>query len=291
MSAFASKGFNASAYLALRPVYNHSLLEWLLSYHSGKRTHAADVACGPGTFTIDLAHEFDHVTGVDPSLSMIESARSNAYETQISNIEYKQGSGECLPIASGTVDLMAVMQGAHWFKFDDFLSEVQRVLRPGGTLALVGYCCPEIASWPESMKGRDFARVLAMDQHLLGRYWDSGVTLIDELYAPLMDKISANTGFVAAEHLKFPKDIQPESSSRVETLPGSWIDSKSMTLDGFRDHLKTWSAYKAWKDKHPSDADIVDKYFGQQLCVLGKTGSEVVEIEWPHFAIVARKAL
>ncbi|KAJ2751463.1 trans-aconitate methyltransferase 1 [Coemansia pectinata] len=291
MSAFSFKGFNANAYLALRPTYNRALIEWLLGYHVGKRVRAADIACGPGTFTVDLSSEFDHVLGVDPSLSMIESARNNAHANGIANIEYKQGFGESLPIATDTVDLLTVMQGAHWFKFANFLTEVQRVLRPGGTLVLVGYGYPEITNWPESMEGRGFARTLAMDRRLLGNYWDNGYTLIDELYAPFLDTIRASTRYVDVQHLQFPKSGQAANPHGINVLPESWIDSRTMTLGGFRAYVKTWSAYKSWKDKHPHDADIIDTFFDEQQGALGKSSSDEVKIEWPHFAIVARKRL
>ncbi|KAJ2831406.1 hypothetical protein FBU31_002280 [Coemansia sp. 'formosensis'] len=291
MSAFSFKGFNANAYLALRPTYNKALVEWLLGYHVGQRVRAADIACGPGTFTVDLSSEFDHVLGVDPSPSMIQSARSYARTNHISNIDYEQGFGESLPIATNTVDLLTVMQGAHWFKFADFLSEAQRVLRSGGTLALVGYEYPEIANWPESMNGRNFARNLATDKHLLRSYWDDGFTLIDELYVPFLDAIRASPEFVDIQHLQSPKCDQATGQFGTDALPESWINSRTMPLDGFRAYTKTWSAYKSWKDKHPHNPDIIDTYFDEQQSALGKFGNDEVKIEWPHFAIVARKRL
>ncbi|KAJ2741435.1 trans-aconitate methyltransferase 1 [Coemansia sp. BCRC 34301] len=291
MSAFSFKGFNANAYLALRPTYCLALMEWLLSYHVGKRERAADIACGPGTFTVELSAEFGHVLGIDPSPSMLRSARSNAHNKSIGNIVYEQGFGESLPMATGSIDLITVMQGAHWFKFTDFLSETQRVLRPGGTLVLVGYGYPEIANWPEHMKGRDFARVLATDERLLKHYWDSGYTLIDELYSPLLDVIGSNPGFVDVQHLQFPKSKQKKSLHGTIVLPEPWIASKTMLLDDFRAYVKTWSAYKSWRDKHPHDADMVDDFFDKQQYLLGILGSNEVVIEWPHFAIAVRKQL
>ncbi|KAJ2055822.1 hypothetical protein GGI17_006504 [Coemansia sp. S146] len=257
MSAFSFKGFNANAYLTLRPTYNRAPIEWLLGYHVGKRVCAADIACGPGTFTVDLSSEFDHVLGIDPSLSMIESAWNNAHANDIANIEYKQGFGESLPIATDTVDLLTVMQGAHWFKFADFLTEF----------------------WS------------AMDRRLLRNYWDNGYTLIDELYAPLLDTIRPSTGYVDVQHLHFPKSEQATYPHGINVLPESWIDSRTMALGGFRAYVKTWSAYKSWKDKHPHDADIIDTFFDEQQGTLGKSSSDEVKIEWPHFAIVARKRL
>lgn len=51
----------------------------------------------------------------------------------------RQGPAEELPFASGEVDLVAAMTAAHWFDRERFLREADRVLKPGGCLALFSY--------------------------------------------------------------------------------------------------------------------------------------------------------
>lgn len=51
----------------------------------------------------------------------------------------RQCSAEELPFASGGVDLVTAMTAAHWFDRQKFLLEADRVLRPGGCLALLSY--------------------------------------------------------------------------------------------------------------------------------------------------------
>lgn len=46
---------------------------------------------------------------------------------------------EELSFASGEVDLLSAMTAAHWFNHQKFLLEADRVLRPGGCLALLSY--------------------------------------------------------------------------------------------------------------------------------------------------------
>lgn len=46
---------------------------------------------------------------------------------------------EELPFANGEVDLVTAMTAAHWFDRQRFLQEADRVLRPGGCLALLSY--------------------------------------------------------------------------------------------------------------------------------------------------------
>ncbi|KAJ2861192.1 hypothetical protein GGI22_002516 [Coemansia erecta] len=290
MSAFASQGFNADAYLALRPTYNQALVMWLLKYHAGANNSAADIACGPGTFTVDLAKRFDRVVGVDPSPSMIASAQEDANRKGITNVEYKQGFGEQLPIEPDSVDLLTVMQGVHWFDTEKFFGEALRVLKPGGTLAMVGYDYPEVTSWPESLAGKTFARKLATDSDMLKQYWGKGFNLVEEAYASLLRIAETVAGFENIEYVGFPKDLAG-GVAEITVLREPWIDPKSMTFSEFRAYLKTWSAYKAWKDANPTSKDVLDACFDGKQAELQKNGQseEMTTIEWPHFGIVVRK--
>lgn len=51
----------------------------------------------------------------------------------------RQGPAEELPFGPGEVDLLTAMTAAHWFDRQKFLVEADRVLRPGGCLALLSY--------------------------------------------------------------------------------------------------------------------------------------------------------
>lgn len=53
--------------------------------------------------------------------------------------DLRQSTAEDLPFASGEVDLVMAMTAAHWFDWQKFLVEADRVLRPGGCLALLSY--------------------------------------------------------------------------------------------------------------------------------------------------------
>lgn len=53
--------------------------------------------------------------------------------------DIRQSSAEELPVALGEVDLVTAMTAAHWFDRQKFLVEADRVLRPGGCLALLSY--------------------------------------------------------------------------------------------------------------------------------------------------------
>lgn len=54
-------------------------------------------------------------------------------------LSLSQGQAEELPFGPGEVDLVTAMTAAHWFERQKFLVEADRVLRPGGCLALLSY--------------------------------------------------------------------------------------------------------------------------------------------------------
>ncbi|XP_074484007.1 uncharacterized protein LOC141763337 [Sebastes fasciatus] len=97
---------------------------------------AVDVGCGSGQGTIPLAPYFTKVVGTDVSPAQLEMAVVN---NNPPNVSYRECPAEDLPFASGEVDLLTAMTAAHWFDRKRFLLEADRVLRPGGCLALLSY--------------------------------------------------------------------------------------------------------------------------------------------------------
>jgi len=45
---------------------------------------------------------------------------------------------EHLPASEGSADLVLVVEALHWFDLPAFFAEVDRILRPGGILAVLG---------------------------------------------------------------------------------------------------------------------------------------------------------
>ena len=54
------------------------------------------------------------------------------------------GPSEILNYEEETVDLITVCQAVHWFDIPKFYQEVNRVLKPSGVLAIIGYHCPNV---------------------------------------------------------------------------------------------------------------------------------------------------
>lgn len=98
--------------------------------------HVVDIGCGPGNGARIAARRGAQVTGVDPSGSMLRVAR--AVTRGRPAITWAEGTAEALPVpdASATV-VWALATVHHWRDVDAGLSEIHRVLVPGGRLLAV----------------------------------------------------------------------------------------------------------------------------------------------------------
>jgi len=118
-----------------------------LAIPSGSRV--LDVACGTGNLAIPLARSGCIVTGVDIAPNLLEQARQRA-KTEGLQATFDEGDAEQLPYADGTFDAVVTMFGAMFAPRPELVSsELARVLKPGGLLAM--------ANWnPESFTGDMF---------------------------------------------------------------------------------------------------------------------------------------
>jgi SAM-dependent methyltransferase len=114
-----------------------------------------DVACGTGVVAITAAQRGARVTALDLTPQLLERARENAALAGL-KIDWREGDAESLPFEDAAFDVV-VSQFGHMFapRPDVAISEMLRVLKPGGTVAF--------STWPpELYVGRSFA--------LTGRY-------------------------------------------------------------------------------------------------------------------------
>ena len=117
---------------------------------SGQRV--LDVGCGTGVVGITAAKTGAKVTGLDLTPELLERARENAKIAE-QNVDFHEGDAEQLPFADREFDVV-LSQFGHMFapRPDVCVSEMLRVLKPGGTIAF--------STWPpELFIGRMFAMV------------------------------------------------------------------------------------------------------------------------------------
>jgi ubiquinone/menaquinone biosynthesis C-methylase UbiE len=106
-----------------------------------------DLGCGTGRFSDALATWFRAtVIGVDPSRQMLEQARVKPTKAAV---QYVRGSGEVLPLAEGSCDLIFISMVFHHFNHPGAVArECRRVLRDGRILFLRAGTVEQIPEYP-----------------------------------------------------------------------------------------------------------------------------------------------
>jgi DNA-binding transcriptional ArsR family regulator/protein-L-isoaspartate O-methyltransferase len=115
----------------------------------------ADVGTGTGYLLPILAASFRRVIAVDPVASMLEAARARPELAGVSNVEFRKGDVSQLPMADGEVDAaLAVLVLHHASSPPGALSELRRVVRPGGRVLILEQDAHELADFHERMQDR-----------------------------------------------------------------------------------------------------------------------------------------
>lgn len=93
-----------------------------------------DLGCGGGLLSEPLTHSGAHVTGIDISENALREARDHALAGGLS-IDYIRSPAEELPFAGESFDTVVAFDVLeHVFDLGRTISEVSRVLKPGGRL-------------------------------------------------------------------------------------------------------------------------------------------------------------
>lgn len=96
----------------------------------------ADLGCGTGSFSLELAKTGAHVIAVDQSAAMLKYARR--YLKEFGNVEVHRAPLEALPIPDRTCDVaLLVLALSYVSEVEPVLREAFRILKPGGQLLVV----------------------------------------------------------------------------------------------------------------------------------------------------------
>ena len=129
---FAAAGESTRAYIDVRPGYPAAILDRLGIDHDDA---VLDVGAGTGKLTAQLAQRSDHVVAVEPSAHM-RAGFAQALP-QFPAERLLDGSGESLPVRDSSVDVATYGQSWHWLDERAAAVEAARVVRPGGTVAIL----------------------------------------------------------------------------------------------------------------------------------------------------------
>lgn len=113
----------------------------------GPEALVLDLAAGTGKLTRALVAAGLDVVAVEPQAELRRVLAASVGEHRVVD-----GLAEEIPLDDGAVDAVTVADGFHWFDRPAALTEIRRVLRPGGGLAIVS-TFPDWsgASWAEEL--------------------------------------------------------------------------------------------------------------------------------------------
>lgn len=239
----------ASRYADFRPRYPAAIFDFLQSIVP-RNLLVWDCACGNGQATVDLSKRFDRIIATDASKQQIASAKAHPH------IEYRVAPAENSRLADNSVGLVTVAQAIHWFDFERFYAEVNRVLVDDGVIAVWAYGVDEVEG--------DAVNALAQDYYsnIVGPFWPPERVLVEEGYRTI----------------SFPFTEIPAPAIRMEM---QW------DLDELLGYFSTWSATNRFikaKGYNPLDA------LNAELSRVWGERERKRLITWPLSMRIGRKA-
>jgi SAM-dependent methyltransferase len=236
----------AARYAVFRPTYPEALFGWLASLCKAHEA-AWDCATGSGQAANGLARHFTNVIATDASSEQIAHAKAPG------NVRFRVAPAEASGLEENSVDLGCVAQAAHWFDLPRFFAEAQRVLKPGGVLAMWGYGRLDLPPGMDKIFQRFY-------HETVGPYWPPERKWVDDGYRSLdfpFDEIAAPDFFMTVE----------------------W------DLPRLMDYLSTWSAVKRYRADMGGDPLPA---LMAELQPLWGDPDAALQLQWPLFLRVGR---
>jgi SAM-dependent methyltransferase len=226
-----SRGFElvADLYERARPEYPAEAIAWIaeqLDLRDGRTV--LDLGAGTGKLTRQLLETGARAVAVEPGDAMrAELLRA------VPEAEALRGSAEDIPLPDNSVDAVTVGQAFHWFRHEEALPEIHRVLRAGGGIALIWSARDQESAFqrdiseligslvvpPDRAVAPDSSRAL-MESDLFGPVEERRFRFSQELDADALAERIASISFVAAAPAEARAHIDLQLRAAVEKLGG-----------------------------------------------------------------------
>jgi len=123
-------------YVRYRPGYPREVMRALQAECGLKPSHVvADIAFGTGIWTRMLLENGNQVFGVEPNAEMRTAGEQ--FLAEFSKFRSVEGTAEATTLPDQSLDFITAAQAAHWFDRKRSKREFNRILKPGGWLALM----------------------------------------------------------------------------------------------------------------------------------------------------------
>ncbi|MCE3284843.1 MAG: SAM-dependent methyltransferase [Steroidobacteraceae bacterium] len=237
----------AADYSRYRPAYPSALIDYVASL-APSRSLAVDCATGNGQAAVALAEHFDHVIAVDASPAQLQQAQPHP------GVRYERALAEALPVADGTVALVAVAQAIHWFDFDNFHAECRRVLMPGGVVAAWTYTVFRAGGAIDEVVDRFY-------HDTIGPYWPPEREYVQQGYRTI----------------PFPWD---------EITPPAFQLQTEWTLEQVIGYFASWSSVQQYRVRHDGRDPLpaIERELASAWPV-----ARTVRLDWPLYLRVGRQ--
>jgi SAM-dependent methyltransferase len=214
-------GLVAGEYERGRPGYPPEAVAWFVRETGLDRSSlVVDVAAGTGKWTRELVPVVGRVIAVEPSPGM-----RAALGAATPGAEAVDGTADRLPVDSDSAQAVTVAQAFHWFANDASLAEFQRVLAPGGHLAIV-------------YNRRDQEQLLQRElEAIVSRHRGARVPSVRGEWREVL---AATPRFTPAGEAGFPNPVEMTTATLVDRIASTSIiaslpdDERDVTLADVR---------------------------------------------------------
>jgi len=197
---------------------------------------ALDVATGAGHTALAFAPLVAHVVASDITDEMLAETEKLAVERELANVETAKADAGKLPFEDASFDLVMCRLAAHHFPDPAaFVAESCRVLRPGGTFALVDNVSPDEAMLPLATPAEVMNAARAFNAYEKTRDPSHARALTVAEWHNLMQRsgLSVASSELLDQHIPFESWTQ-----RMRCAPGTVAALRSMLFDD--DLLRTF---------------------------------------------------